>query len=237
MYLEYPVLLGRGKIGGNVFIHFGTPKRLGNLGITCPEIRELKSRIQIAVIDDDPFIKLESLRAHGFSITELGGDIKSVDQVMAYPIVICDIKGVGKAFGSDKEGAHVLSEIRKSYPDKFLITFTGMTYDASYNESLATTDASATKDASIDYWTALLEKGLKNVGDPRQRWVRFRKNLLDEGMDLFELFKLEQAFISSIEKRDPSIMKSHPVPAEVKDIVVKFTVVALIQILEGLGKS
>lgn len=112
-----------------------------------------------------------------------------------------------------------------------------MSYDASYNDSLATTDASATKDASIDYWAALLEKGLRSVGDPRQRWVRFRKNLLDEGMDLFELFKLEQAFISSIEKRDASIMKSHPVPAEVKDIVVKFTVVALAQILEGLSKS
>lgn len=224
-------------IGGVVFIHFGTPKKLSNLGITCPEMRELKARNKIAVIDDEPFLKLESLRAHGFNLTELGGDIKSVEQVEAYPIVICDIKGVGKAFGSDKEGAHVLSEIRKSYPDKFLITFSGMTYDASYNESLATADASATKDANIDYWTTLLEKGLKNTGDPTQRWVRFRMDLLEKGIDLFELFKLEQAFISSIEKRDSSIMKSHPVPAEVRDIVIKFTVVALAQILEGLSKS
>jgi hypothetical protein len=219
-----------------VFIKVGAPKKLSDLGITCPEMRELKTKNKIAIIDDEPFLKLESLRAHGFNLTELGGDIKSVDQVMAYPIVICDIKGVGKAFGSDKEGAHVLSEIRKTYPDKFLITFTGMTYDASYNESLATADASATKDASVDYWTALLEKGLKNVGDPRQRWIRFRKNLLDEGMDLFELFKLEQAFIKAIEKRDASIMKSHKVPDEVRDLVLKFTVVALAQILEGLSK-
>ncbi len=219
-----------------MFIKFGTPKKLSDLGITCPEMPGLKSNNKIAVIDDEPFIKLESLRAHGFNLTELGGDIKSVEQVMAYPIVICDIKGVGKAFGSDKEGAHVLSEIRKSYPDKFLITFSGMTYNASYNESLATADASATKDASVDYWTTLLEKGLKDVGDPRQRWIRFRKNLLDKGIDLFELFKLEQSFIRSIEKRDPSIMKSHPVPDDVRDIVVKFTAIALAQILEGVSK-
>lgn len=219
-----------------MFAYIGTPKKLSDLGITCPDMGDLKSKNKIAVIDDEPFLKFGSLMAHGFNLTELGGDIKSIEQVMAYPIVICDIKGVGKAFGSDKEGAHVLSEIRKSYPDKFLITFSGMTYDASYNESLATADASATKDANVDYWTALLEKGLKDIGDPRQRWIRFRKNLLNEGIDLFELFKLEQAFIKSIEKRDASIMKSHPVPDAVKDIVIKFSVTALTQILEGLAK-
>lgn len=217
-----------------MFFYFGAPKILSSLGITCPEIQELKSRIKIAVIDDEPFVKMESLRNHGFNLTEIGGDIKSVDQVMAYPIVICDIKGVGKAFGSSKEGAHVLSEIRKSYPDKFLITFSGMTYDASYNESFSSADKSATKDASIDHWIAILEEGLEKVGDPLQRWIRFRKNLLDKGIDLFELFKLEQAFIRSLEKRDESIMKSHPVPPEVRDMVIKFTVSALAQILEGL---
>jgi len=66
--------------------------------------------------------------------------------------------------------------------------------------------------------------------------VRFRKNLLDEGIDLFELFKLEQAFIKSVENRDASIMKSHKVPDEVKDLVLKFTGFALTQILETYGK-
>jgi hypothetical protein len=110
-----------------MFYPIGTPKKLGNLPLTCPEMRILKQKTHIAVIDDEPFHRLEQLRTHGFNITELG-DIKAIDQVGSYPIVVCDIKGVGKAFGSPLEGAHVLSEIRKTYPDKYLITFSGATF-------------------------------------------------------------------------------------------------------------
>ena len=138
-----------------MFIYLGSPKKLSDLTLTCPDIRILKQKTHIAIIDDQPFHRLDSLRAHGFNITELGGDIKSVDPVIAYPIVVCDIKGVGKAFGSQYEGAHDLSEIRKTFPDKYLITFSGATFDASYNESLSTADASATKDAALEYWVAL----------------------------------------------------------------------------------
>jgi len=218
-----------------VFDCFRPPKKLGTLGITCPPISELKSAIKIAIIDDEPFIKLKALQSNKFNLTEIG-DIKSIDQVMAYPIVICDIKGVGGTFGSDKEGAYVLSEIRKSYPDKFLITFTGMTHDASYNDSFSSADRSLTKNATVDQWIAVLEEGLKIVGDPRQRWIRFRKNLLDQGMELYELFRLEQAFITSIEKNDASIMKSHSVPVEVHDIVSKFITTALAEILKAMIK-
>ena len=110
-----------------MFIHFGKPNKLGDIGQTQLEVAELKRRFDIGVLDDEPFVQANALRAHGFRIVELGGDIKSVEQVASYPIVVCDIKGVGRAFGSKYEGAHVLSEIRKAYPDKYLIAFTGMT--------------------------------------------------------------------------------------------------------------
>lgn len=219
-----------------MFVHFGTPLRLSDLGLTCPELRELKQRVSVAVIDDEPFLKADALRSHGFSITELGGDVKSVDQVMAYPVVVCDIKGVGRAFGSSYEGAHVLSEIRKTFPDKYLISYSGMQYDVSYNHSLSKADASATKDAPAEYWVALLEAALKAVGDPKERWVRFRRTLVDKGLDAFEVFKLEQAFIKSLKARDKSVMVQAVVPDEVKELVKAFASVALAQIIETLGK-
>jgi hypothetical protein len=178
------------------------------------------------------------LRAHGFKITELGGDIKSVDQVAAYPIVICDIRGVGLAFGSRYEGAHVISEIRKAFPDKYLIAFTGMTYDASYNEKLIAADKSTTKDAPIDLWTQLLESGLRSVGDPRERWIRLRATLLTRGVELYDILLLEQAFIKAISERSASSFteraKKLPFSSEVLDLILKFAAVALLQLISAL---
>lgn len=219
-----------------MFLTIGTPLKLAELGLTCPEFRELKQKTQIAVIDDQPFLRASSLRSHGFNIVELGGEIASVDQVMAYPVVVCDIKGVGKAFGSSFEGAHVLAEIRKAFPDKYLISYSGSEYDVSYNDNLSKADKSATKDAQTEYWVALLEAGLKAVGDPKERWIRFRKTLLEKGVDLYEIFKLEQAFIKSLATKDQSIMAKVAVPDEVKEVVKSFASVALVQIIEMLGK-
>lgn len=219
-----------------MFITFGTPMKLADLGLTCPELRELKQKTQIAIIDDQPFLRANALRNHGFNIVEMGGEITSIDQVLAYPIVVCDIKGVGKAFGSRFEGAHVLAEIRKSFPDKFLISYSGSEYDVSYNENLGKADKSATKDAQTEYWVALLETGLKAVGDPKERWIRFRKTLLEKGVDLYEVFKLEQAFIKSLNAKDQSIMAKAAVPDEIKELVKAFASVALAQIIEMVGK-
>ena len=217
-----------------MYYGFG-PLKLSDLPNTFHELRVLKPHIAIAVIDDEPFLKTDVLRNHGFNISELG-DIKAIDQVMAYPIVICDIKGVGKSFGSSFEGAHLLAEIRKSYPDKYLITCSGLQHNVSYNESLNSADASVTKDMPTEYWTTVLEKGLKSVGYPNERWIRFRKNLTEKGVDAFEIFKLEQSFIKSVKNKDSSIMAGHAVPDEIKELVRAFVSIALSQLILSLSK-
>jgi len=216
-----------------MFIHLGTPLKLDELRLRCPDISILKKKMHIAIIDDEPFYRLEALRANGFILNNLG-DITSIDQIEAFPIVVCDIKGVGNAFGSSYEGAHVLSEIRKAFPDKYLISFSGATFDASFNESLSTADASATKDANVDQWITLLEKGLKSVGDPIQRWLRFRSSLVGKGVDIFEVFKLEQSFIKAIKNKDNSLLKPNDASEDIKDLVIKFSTFALKQILEEI---
>lgn len=220
-----------------MFVHFGHPLRLTDIGRVQSDVADLKRRFRIGVLDDEPFVQADALRAHGFQLVELGGDIKSVEQVEAYPIVICDIKGVGRAFGSKYEGAHVLSEIRKAYPDKYLVAFTGMTYDASYNEKLNTADKSATKDAPIDLWTQTLETALLAVGDPRERWIRLRPTLLNRGVELFDLLMLEQAFIRAIRERDArrfnERVRSLPISTDITDVLIKFSAAALVQLIEA----
>lgn len=218
-----------------MFFTIGHPLNLYGLGITTPDIQLLRRDNKVAVLDDEAFIPERQLRQHGFSIVELGGDIKSVDQISAYPIVVCDIMGVGIAFGSEHEGAHVLSEIQKNFPDKYLIAYTGMTHSVAVTNRLRKVDAVTPKDASIEIWVDLLEKALKEVGDPRQRWIRLRTSLLEKGAPLYDVFKMEQAFIKSMTNRNADILasaaKKSTISSEAKELVLKFAAFALVQLI------
>ena len=217
-----------------MYIQVGTPKKLSALRVALQDPAHLKRNTQIAVIDDQAFPKVEALRNHKFNIIELG-DIKSVDQVAAYPIVVCDIRGVGQSLSSDLEGAHLISEIRKSYPDKFLVTYSGAQFDITYNESLRSVDASIAKDASTEQWVAVLERGLEKITNPKERWIRLRRTLLDRGVEIHEVFSLEQRFIKAIEAKDASKLTTSGIPEEAKEIVAAFAKYALIQIIESLA--
>lgn len=217
-----------------MYFQLGKPNRLSALRTSLQDIAHLKRNYQIAIIDDEPFAKSEALRAHKFNIVELG-DIKSVDQVVEYPIVVCDIRGVGRAFHSDLEGAHLISEIRKSYPDKFLVSYSGAQFDISYNEALRSVDVSLQKDASTDRWVQTLESGLNKVGNPRERWLRLRRTLLERGVEIHEVFELEQNFIRAVEKRDASQLKVGRMSDESKELVKTFAKVALVQVIKALA--
>lgn len=219
-----------------MYFEFGTPRTLRGLNALTPPLLVLKQRYQIAVIDDQPFLKAEALRNHRFQIVELG-DINAIDQVSAYPVVVCDIRGVGSAFGSTLEGAHLIAEIRKAYPDKFIMSYSGAEFDMSYNESLSKVDIAVPKDAQTEYWVKALEDGISTVGDPKRRWTRFRNTLLQRGVEVHDVFRLEQAFIKSLERRDSSYLQVERIPDEIKEVFYAFTRIALVQIIESLGSS
>jgi hypothetical protein len=218
-----------------MFIQFGTPKRLGSIGQEALDVANAKVQVEIAVLDDNPFAPKEALCNHKFRITELGPDIRSLDQIANYPIIICDVGGVGLAFGSRLEGAHLVAEIRKAYPDKFLIAYTGLTYSLAMTNALAAADKRLEKDASIEAWVQTLEIGVNEVMNPRKRWIRMRRELLDRGVDLFDVFKFEQAFIKSMTAQKPEVLSSaaasSAVGQEAKDLVVKFAATALSELI------
>ncbi len=214
-----------------MFFVFGTPERLSSIGQEATDLAEAKSKVEIAVLDDNPFEPREALLKHKFRIVELGPDIRSVDQVSTYPIVVCDVGGVGKAFGSMLEGAHLVTEIHKAYPDKYLMAYTGMTYSLAITNALTAADKRMEKDASIEAWVQTLEAALSEVMNPRTRWIRLRRELLARGVELYDVLKLEQAFIKSVQRRKPEYLKnaaqSLVVSEEVKDLVVKFSATAV----------
>lgn len=213
-----------------MLFHIGSKRRLTEIQGKTPELAKLKQTNKIAVIDDNPFAKAAPLAAHNFQLAELG-DIRRIDQVSEYPIVVCDIRGVGAAFDSPLEGAHVLAEIRKLYPDKFLVAYSGTESDMSYNDLLRAVDVSVTKDARTEVWVSVLEKGLKEIGDPFNRWVRFRTQLSQRGVDASEIYRLEQAFLKSLAKKDSSILEKVAASISAQEIVTEFAKVAMKQLV------
>ena len=145
------------------------------------------------------------LSSHGFILRELG-DIKDFAAVAEYPIVACDIKGVGAHFGTKYEGAHVISEIRKRYPDKFIILYSAGLFGPQYKKYYDFCDICLAKDVGFDQWKDTLDDGVRTVGEPIRRWKRIRAVLLDANMPAFEVFLLEDAYIASLIKKDESIL-------------------------------
>lgn len=220
-----------------MYIQIGTPEMLSSIGQESIDLKEAKSKIEIAVLDDNPFSPKESLITHGFRIKELGPDIRSTDTVASYPIVICDVRGVARAFGSALDGAHLVSEIRKDYPDKYIVSYTGDTYSLPITNALAAADKRLAKDDSIDVWIKTLESALNEVSNPRNRWIRLRAALLSRGVELFHVFNLEQALIKAIRERKPTILESKAsttgISSEAKDLVIKFSATALAALISN----
>jgi CheY-like chemotaxis protein len=104
--------------------------------------KEIRSNIHIAVIDDEKFKPHGNLTNYGYKIQELP-DIKSLDQVTDFDVILCDLMGVGQNFDQAIGGASIIREIKENYPTKFVIAYTGARAN--------TMEASAAKEFADDF--------------------------------------------------------------------------------------
>jgi len=71
-----------------------------------------REKYRIAIIDDQNFTLIKSIEQHGFDITHFF-DVENISDLKRYDIIISDIQGVGKKFGSEYEGGYLIKEIRE----------------------------------------------------------------------------------------------------------------------------
>lgn len=159
---------------------------------------ELRRSIKIAVIDDQPFAPEHNLKNNQFQI-DTYTDIHKVDQVADYPIILCDLQGVGLQLASDMQGAYLIEEIKRNYPEKAVIAFTGGSANSNISRraELAADDY-LRKDASIEDWRDVLDKHIRNLSDPVYVWQQLRVRLVRAEIAPLELMKLEHAYVSTI---------------------------------------
>jgi hypothetical protein len=187
-------------------ITVGKPLSLKDIEFMPQNKAKSRTLMEIAIIDDEKFKDFEALRKNGFKATELG-DISDIKSVSEYSIVVCDIKGVGKSFQTKFGAGYVISEIKQRYPDKYIIVYSGSTVDPTYKRFLDKCDTSVRKNADIVEWTNTLDFAIEQMANPIKRWIRLRTIFLDNSMELYDVFVLEQAYIKAFRKKNHKILE------------------------------
>lgn len=95
-----------------------------------------RDKFKIAFIDDEDFVYLERLLNLGFRINKYE-DVQDLNMLSSYDVIISDIRGVGKSFNSEAEGAFILHELKKKYPYKVFAAYTGSAFDVKINSYLS----------------------------------------------------------------------------------------------------
>lgn len=162
---------------------------------------EIRRYIDILVIDDEEFTVGKKLQANNFQISYTK-DISNVKDVSAYQIILCDIRGVGIQLDSPFEGAFLIKEIKKSYPTKHVIAYTGSNYDASYNNFLRYADEIVKKGLSAEEWIDILDEEIEKCIDPIFQWKKVRTKLLEQGLSLKNVAKLESEYVHAIRTKN-----------------------------------
>jgi len=172
-------------------------KSIGEIqGLIVP-IEELRSRLKILVIDNEPFRFLDVIKTHGFKITQ-EYDITRIQEAADYDLIICDIRDVGTRISEKGQGAYVASEIKRIYPDKYVCIYTSGNLLPKFQKLAVNVDAYYSIRWDTDEWVENLDLAARILTHPYSRWMRTRIALLNKGVSLRQLIKLEDKFVRSV---------------------------------------
>ncbi|WP_152426945.1 hypothetical protein [Paramagnetospirillum caucaseum] len=154
-----------------------------------------RSQFKIVVIDDETFTPIENLRRNNYDIVHMP-DIHSIDALSKFNIVLCDLNGVGVSLNPTLQGAHIIAEIKKSYPEKIVVAYTGGGFQQDMIErSIQASDYFLRKDANVEEWCERLDTAISDLANPAIVWKKLRHRLLDAGLTPYKLAVVEDLFV------------------------------------------
>ena len=202
-------------------------------------INDRRSAARIAVIDDNPFDPEVNLRSHGYDIRQVG-DIKKIKEVEGYPIVLCDLMGVGLYFDKKHQGNRLIKEIRINYPATYVLAYTGAGWGQPAAQAAShIADDVVQKDISIEEWVEKLDEYVKRATDPFAIWDRTRTALVRSGIDTKDLLLLEDAYVRLILERRgqltglSSIVSGRALQGDVRAIIQGLIASAIFKAIAG----
>lgn len=160
-------------------------------------IDKLRERVRILLVDDEEYEIIDVLKTRGYDIY-YKSDINYLIETEPFDIILLDIKGIAKKFGSPKQGFGFAINVKEKYPQKIVISFSG-TSDVRINEELHKIDGFIMKDTDVDTWCSRLDQYIKNYCDPKNQWNAISNKLKKDGVSEDILNELEDEFINSFE--------------------------------------
>lgn len=197
---------------------------------------QFRQRVKILVIDDQEFTPLNNLQQHGF-VVHVFKNLPSIDNAYDYHIILCDLQGVGIEFNAETQGAHLIKEIKKAFPAKIVIAYTGGSCESVILKAKMYADDFLAKDANIEEWTDYLDKYIAEVMNPVYAWKKLRVSLLEEGITPYELAKLEDKFVSSLLGKNTKILDNYLQKINLSQALLNMlsTCLNIIQTIKELG--
>lgn len=166
-----------------------------------------KDKFRILIIDDEGFPFLEDFRNEGYSI-QCVKYFEDLSTASEYPIVICDINGVGIQYDPYKGGAFVLRELKKKYPFKQYAAYSGFEYDLGILKDLKGVPI-IPKTTDPEPWRSNFDELIKRASNPIENWKAIRTFLLENNVPLIDVLQMESAFVSAFLNKDEK-MKDFP---------------------------
>lgn len=169
-------------------------------------IIDARKSVRILVIDDQEFSPLANLKRNSFNVVRIDG-VECIEEVQDYSVVLVDLQGVGKNLNPAGQGAHLIQQIKRAYPEKYVVAYTGGATAALTSLAAEFADRYTTKDISVDKWCDLLDVAVAEVSHPVHVWGKFRHRLLDQGVTPLQLAGLEDTYVRGI-LQDPKNLGS-----------------------------
>lgn len=162
----------------------------------------VRSKVKILFIDDQELPILDILKEQKFNIS-YKSDISDMYDLEGYHIICSDIRGIGTKLFPKFEGAYLIKEIKKRYPGKYVIAFTGSTYDLTYNDYFKLADNTIKKGTSSEDWIDILDVAIEKHLNPIEKWKKIRKSMLEEyDLDTQFVADIESEYVKAIKNKD-----------------------------------
>lgn len=200
---------------------------------------DLRERVKIMVIDDKDFSPQENLGRNHYRLTPIGGDIQDINVTEPYQVILVDLEGVGGKLNPEMQGAHVIREIKLSFPDKTVVAYTGGSSNTLIQTGVLFADHFLQKDSPIDDWIELLDECILSYTNPIDIWKRTRSRLLFNGLDPFRITLLEDVYVDNWLKANQNtgaVLSDKVKSLEISPVMSKVIQTLCIESIKGLVK-
>ncbi len=180
--------------------------------------QDIKEKCKIVVIDDEDFPKYEQLKRRNYNIVKRE-DVFEINDIRQYDIVITDIRGVGSRLSDKLEGGAIVKEVKKNYPDKYVIIYSASQFDSCMNDVFHLADDILKKDDDIERWVDCIDNIINNIVDAKKCWIKYRNKLNELKVSSKDIAYIEHLYVSSLLDKDNKLISVTCFEENVKPIV------------------